>query len=80
MENAVKVVLSFSFLANFPQVVNKLIKEDNLDLFLNLSTAFYFMHKLNYVEKNNWLSNKHQSTFLQLQHRHISNFASQKRN
>ena len=51
MENAVRVVLSFSFLANFPQVVNKLITEDNLDLFSNLSTAFYFMHKLNNVEK-----------------------------
>ena len=51
IQNAFKVVLSFLFLANFPQVVNKLIKENNLDLFLNLLTEFYFIHKLNNVEK-----------------------------
>ena len=51
IQNAFKVVLSFLFLANFPQVVNKVIKENNLDLFLNLLTEFYFKHKLNNVEK-----------------------------
>ena len=45
------VVLLFLFLANFPQVVNKLIKEEILDLFSTLLTAFYFIHKLNNVEK-----------------------------